>query len=594
MPGLQDSVPIRHFVVCGDSPLAYRLITQLREQYDGHVTAIVPATSSVWADRIAAMPWVDVVASDRLDIAAFEAARLASADALALVSQDDGGNIDAALVAQELNPDLRIVVRMFNYSLGERISALLNNCAVLSAAAIAAPAFVAAALDETNSAPITIGDRTLVSTRRADAGGRDVICGLAVMGPRGTEPEVLPLDDGRADLVLIPGKPAAPPRPRRPASTLRMVAIVLGPRLRTVLAVFLVLFVVGTLILAAVDRQHGLGQAAYAAIITELSGSVNPVDNIVARIVQIVLTLVSIALIPALTATVVDSIVKARLRRDAGGLLGPIAKHMVVVGLGDVGTRVLRALHDQGIEIVAIERDATARGVQLARELDVPVIIGDASRPVTLNAASVATCRALIVASTDDVVNLETALLGRAAQPELRVVLRLFDGEFADRVRRAFNINISRSVSYLAAPAFAAAMLGRQVIATIPVRRRALLVAELPVGADSILEHQGAAAVNDEHATRLLAIRTGDGSQILWRPSDARPLRRTDKLLVVATRAGLATLLAKTAAPLEPDQSAPYRLLEPWQMPQSRTSSPEGPDEHPPFGPADAGSTRPA
>ena len=112
--------------------------------------------------------------SDRLDADAFEQARLASADALALVSQDDGGNIDAALVAQELNPDLRIVIRMFNYSLGERISALLNNCEVLSSAAIAAPAFVAAALDERTSAPITIGDRTLVSTRpgrRRRAGG---------------------------------------------------------------------------------------------------------------------------------------------------------------------------------------------------------------------------------------------------------------------------------------------------------------------------------------------------------------------------------------------------------------------------------------
>ena len=413
------------------------------------------------------------------------------------------------------------------------------------------------------------------------------------MGERGTEAEVLPIDDSRADLVLIPGKPAAPPKPHRQASTLRLVAIVLGPRLRLVLAVFLALFVVGTVILALVNRE-GLGQAAYSAIITELSGNVDPVDNVTARVVLIVLTLVSIALIPALTATVVDSIVKARLRRDSGGLLGPISKHIVVIGLGDVGTRVLRALHDEGIDIVAVERDPTARGVQVARELEVPVIIADGSRAATLTAASVATCRALIVASTDDVVNLETALLGRAAQPELRVVLRLFDGEFADRVRHAFGINISRSVSYLAAPAFAAAMLGRQVIATIPVRRRALVVAELPIGANSELEHQGAAAVNEDHAARLLAIRTGDGAQILWRPSDARPLRSTDKILVVATRAGLASVMARTASPVDPGEAVPYRLLEPWQMPQSRSSWPEGPDEHPPFGPADAGSTRPA
>jgi Trk K+ transport system NAD-binding subunit len=260
--------------------------------------------------------------------------------------------------------------------------------------------------------------------------------------------------------------------------------------------------------------------------------------------------------------------------------------------LGDVGSRVLRQLHDRGVEVVAIERDPQARGVQTARSLEIPVIIGDASRPSTQAAASVATCRALVVASTDDIVNLETALLGRSVQPQLRVVLRLFDGEFADRVRRAFNINISRSVSYLAAPAFAAAMLGRQVIATIPVRRRALLVAELPIGADSMLEHQGAAVVNNVHESRLLAIRTG--SQVLWRPSGARPLKTTDRIIVIATRAGLATLLAKTATPVEPDSGTPFRLLEPWRMPHSRLNSPDGPDEHPPFGPTDADSTRPA
>src|SRR4029453_2699905 len=120
----------------------------------------------------------------------------------------------------------------------------------------------------------------------------------------------------------------------------------------------------------------------------------------------------------------------------------------------------------------------------------------------------------LIVVSTDDVTNLETALLGQAAWADLRVVLRLFDGEFADRVRRAFNINISRSVSYLAAPAFAAAMIGRQVLATIPVRRRVMLLAELPVAQGSLLEHKTVATVNRPHEARLLAVRTSE--QVLW------------------------------------------------------------------------------
>jgi hypothetical protein len=130
--------------------------------------------------------------------------------------------------------------------------------------------------------------------------------------------------------------------------------------------------------------------------------------------------------------------------------------------------------------------------------------------------------------------------------------------------------------------------------------------------------------VTRDHAVRLLAIRTDDGGaqdgsaqnggtqnggtqnggtqnggtqnggQVLWRPSDRRPLRRTDRLVVVATRAGLSHLLADTTTPSEVNHSIPYRLLEPWLMPHSRATSPEGPEGHPPFGPADADSTRPA
>ncbi len=597
---LERAAATRYFVVCGDTPLAYRLVDELVNQYDAHVAAIFPPTRTTWSERISQVPGVTVVESATLDQHAFERASLGLADAIALVDQEDAGNVEAALLAQDMKPGIRVVIRMFNLGLGERMSQLLDNCAVLSAAAIAAPAFVAAALDEAATAPIRVANRTLVAARRAKTRAEDVAAGLAVLGPRGTDPEVLPIhDEARTDLVLARAKPAAPPPVRRKQNRLRWLSIVLDTRLRLVLAAFVVLYVLGTVTLAIASPQlwdvDSWSRAAYTALVTELTGNADTEATGMARFAQAVLTMVSVVLIPALTATIVDSVVRARLRAEAGALVGPVSDHIVVVGLGDVGTRVIRALHEEGVDVVAVERDQQARGVLLARELGIPVIIGDASRNETLLAASIATCRALVVASTDDVTNLEVALLGRAANPDLRVVLRLFDGDFADRVKRAFSINTSRSVSYLAAPAFAAAMLSRQIIATIPVRRRVLLLADVPIGADSALEHQTVSTVSRQHLIRLLAIRTDDGDgQVLWRPSDARPLKRTDRLIVVATRAGLSHLLAQTATPPDPDRTTPYRLLEPHRMPHARPGSSEGPHPHPPIGPAAGDSTRPA
>jgi Trk K+ transport system NAD-binding subunit len=362
---------------------------------------------------------------------------------------------------------------------------------------------------------------------------------------------------------------------------------------------FLVVYALATEALALAETKTWT-DAAYGALINALSGApTSDAPNWGARVAVVVLTLTSLGVIPAITATVVDALVKLQLQREAGGLYDPISGHTVVIGLGDLGTRIVQALRNQGVEVVAIERDASTPGVQVARDLKIPVIIGEGSRAETLDRASTRTAAALVVASSDDVSNLEIALLGLAAQPELRVVVRLFDAEFADRVRRSFAIQISRSVSYLAAPAFAAAMFGRAVLATIPVRRRVMLVAEVPVGEHSLIELRPVAFVNRPHESRLLAVRTSD--QVVWRPSEGRPLRRGDRLIVVATRAGLSRLLAESHTGTDTAPDEPFRLLAPWELPQARSAvdapasaTSEGTAAIPPIGPADAGSTRPA
>jgi Trk K+ transport system NAD-binding subunit len=491
---------------------------------------------------------VDVVESRRLDAAAYARAGLASADALALLTQDDAGNIDAALLAEEINPDLRVVIRMFNMGLGDRIRRLLGDCAVLSATMIAAPAFVSAALGDRAPAYVRLPGRTLLVARRDDVEAQDVVCGLAITGRE--VPETLPDLDEQADLVLAVDDPARHERPRRRRRRhpLRTVSLLLGRRLRMVLGILIGLLFAATLVLM-LARHVGWYRAAYEAVLTTLAGA-NPDDQAsrLEQVTQTVLTVVSVALIPLLTAALVDAVVNARLAIASGGLTEPLSRHVVVVGLGDVGTRVIRMLHDLGTDVVAVETDERARGIRVARDLGIPLIIGDCRQEETLRAASVHTCRTLLVLTTDDVTNLETALLGRGINADLRVVLRLFDGDFANRVQRAFAITASRSVSYLAAPAFAAAMLGRQVIDTISIGRRVLLVAEVPVGAGSALDGVPVVQIQRAEGARLLGIRTGRGDQTLWAPPPGRPLVRTDRMIVVATRAGLGQLLARSVA----------------------------------------------
>ncbi|HEX5540861.1 MAG TPA: NAD-binding protein [Micromonospora sp.] len=553
-----------HYVVCGQDPLAIQLVHELLKE-SVRVTVIVPSRRRPDGPDIRSIRGIRLLRADRLDEDTFRAAGLRGARGLALMHQDDVQNIHAALCAQEVAPDVPLVMRVFNLSLGRRVKQLFTDCEVVSDAAMAAPAFVAAALGEVAPTYFHHLGRTLFVARRRDVRPENVVCGLADMSDP-DHPKVLPaepadMDASSADLVLAgqaTGKPTGKDlaarrivRSRRRRARRRPIMMLLRA-LRSfatrkigmaTLAVLGVVAISGALLARAM--QVDVWQALYITLLTTFSGA-EPDDAALpaqVQVMQVVLTLAGLALIPLITAAVVDGIVNARLALDAGRLRAPREGHIVVIGLGNVGTGVIRQLRDLDIEVVAIDKDPAARGAGLAEQLDIPFIVGDGAREENLRLASVATAQALIIVSTDDVTNLEAALNARELKPNLPVVLRLYDGDLAQRIQRVFGIGVTRSVSYLAAPTFAAAMLDRDVIATIPVERHALLVAEVTIFANSSLVDRPLSAATQPHLVRVIAHTPAGQSRPLWSPSPNLQVAVGDRLTVVAGEDGLGWLL---------------------------------------------------
>lgn len=540
-----------HLVVCGDNPLAYRLVEELVTQIGDEVTVILPSAERNYGPRIAALPNVRLIEAPELNETAFRAARLDQASAVALVNQDDVGNIHAALRAQELNNDVRLVIRFFNMNLGQRIQTLFPGCAVLSDADTAAPSFVAGALSELAPSYVRLADRTLYVARRRDVAADRLICALADTSVPG-QPELLPTDQDKADLVLAEGHAAFDDTytHRRKRDLLRTLwwRITASFNRRLAIATGLVGFLaLGTILSASVGGLSWVD--ALYLILLDAAGAAQPDTELSAvnKITQTLVTIVGISIIPVVTATAVGAVVSARLD-TALGRLRPIAGHVVVVGLGHVGARVVAQLHDLGVPVVCVDSDQHARGVPLARQIGAPIVFGDASREDTLRAAYLSTCRALVAVTNSDVTNLEAALQARAMSQDLRVVVRLFDGDLAERVEHNFGITISRSVPNLAAPAFAAAMLRREVLGTISVGRRILLIAEVPIQEGSPLEGLSCDEVNAPREAQVIAIqRHGTGTLELPVPAD-HILTSGERLIILATRAGLGRVLIRSIA----------------------------------------------
>lgn len=543
--------------------------------------------------------------------AALIEAGIHEAAALALVYDDDETNIHAALAARRLNPRLRLVIRLYNRKLGQHLEELLDQAAavaypsldptvtdssttVLSDADTAAPALAATAVAGTSK--VVQADGLLLRaverlpSRRGEVADPG-LCTLALLSsttndPAGADgsgdggqdgPLLLPDDrtvaaaTGRGTVVLEAVSHAGPALPPgRLAGRGLPLGSLFSPRLRWSVA-GLMACVLGLAVANWLTSEDHPLHAGYLTLL-DLFAIDDPAlgESTARQILQLLSGLAGLLLLPVLLAAVLEALGTFRtaysLRRPPRGLSG----HVVLLGLGKVGTRVLVRLRELGIPVVCVEEDPEARGVPLARRLRVPTVIGDVTDEGVLEAAKIHRAYALLALTSVDTTNLEAALYARSVKPNVRVALRLYDDAFATAVYRTLRaahpgaLTRSRSVSTLAAPAFAGAMMGRQILGAIPVERRVLLFAALDVAGHRQLEGRTIAESFRPGVWRVIALdSTAPGDRLpdltaspsedgtdhptglVWDLHPGYVLRSQDRVVLAATRQGLAELLGR-------------------------------------------------
>ncbi|MFI6942521.1 potassium channel family protein [Streptomyces sp. NPDC050418] len=604
-------------VVCGDDALAQRLAGELREVYRERVTLVVPPAGSraplplTGRERAGALLGRFSAAlgrggapqtanGERLLEAAeltdevLAEAGVARAAALALVNDDDETNIRAALAARRLNPRLRLVIRLYNRKLGQHLAELLDQAAlladpelatrdvsttVLSDADTAAPALAAAAVAGTRK--VLQADGLLLQAVEQQPGrdgtASDGLCTLALLsGTRGEDgPQLLPDDAaveaaaGRGTVVLQAVRHLAPPvAPGRLAGRSAPLRELFSRRLRWSLAGLLAA-VLGLAVASWITTKDHPLHATYLTLLDLFALNDPATDQPHSRqILQLLAALAGLLLLPVLLAAALEAFGTFRtasaLRRPPRGLSG----HVVLLGLGKIGTRVLTRLRELDIPVVCVEEDPEARGIPHARRLRVPVVLGDVTEEGVLEAAKIHRAHALLALTSVDTTNLEASLYARSVKPDLGVVLRLYDDEFATAVFRTLRAahpganTRSRSVTTLAAPAFAGAMMGRSILGAIPVERKVLLFAALDVADHAELRDRTVAEAFRPGAWRVVALDTsapaqrlpdlsagpspysqGHASGLVWDLHPGQMLTAQDRVVVAATRRGLAELL---------------------------------------------------
>src|SRR5262249_38102041 len=143
------------------------------------------------------------------------------------------------------------------------------------------------------------------------------------------------------------------------------------------------------------------------------------------------------------TAIFTNYLIRARL----GGVFEvrriPERGHVLVIGLGNVGYRVVEELQRLGERPVVVERKTDNVFVPSCRRRGIPVLIGDATLRETLQQARAKDAHAVIVCTSADLANLEIALLIAELNEKQRVVVRLEDAVLADTARTAAGVRMA-------------------------------------------------------------------------------------------------------------------------------------------------------
>ncbi|MBL8930739.1 MAG: NAD-binding protein [Kineosporiaceae bacterium] len=568
---------VGHIVVFGIRGVARRVVRQLSTT--GHrIVVVAPGATQVERDELERWD-VDYLAGSAQSVDTLRAARVCEALAVMCVTPDDLINIEVALLVREMSTQVRVVVQMGNASVAQALRPLVMPGAVYDAAELATTSIVEAALGRTTHRVALGGQDFLVSSFVSSGHGTfrslwgdmtPVAAARAGGGPIVSCPSRdLPVAVGdRVTMMGTPEEfaaigvhpvPEAATRPNRPwrrraREALAAVNHLLDRPFRVTFAVLAVLGVISVAVLMGHYREPDgttmtLLDAVYftaETIATVGFGDFYFRDQTPGlRIWAIVITLLGATLITIVTALLTNTLVTRSLAQSLGrqrvtGMRG----HIVVVGLGQVGSRVALQLHESGYEVAVIDGGQGRRFTPRMQAVGLPVLIGDPTLRETQLAAGVHRAAGLAVLTDDDLTNIEIGLAVRGLVGERRfpIVMRIFGRDLARVLAAVSDTWKPRSIAELAAPWFIGAALGMEVVGTFYVGSSPYMAARLHIrrgsGFDGLL-------VDDFRVhTRVAAIQRADGGPLEFPPGRQARLNAGDVAYVVGHYEDLFEVLA--------------------------------------------------
>ncbi len=320
-------------------------------------------------------------------------------------------------------------------------------------------------------------------------------------------------------------------------------------RLKRIILIIIAIILVGTLgyKLVGVENTSRL-DALYMTAITittvgyqDVIGAGNTTAGKVFTIIYVFLSVGTIFyLFTALASYMVEGEVRRVFRRRSmEKRIEKMKGHYIVCGIGMVGLYIVHELNETKRPQIAVDSDAAQLELLKGRNIDVPMLLGDATENELLEKAMVRQAKGLFATTNSDNDNIVIALTAKQLNPSLRVVCRCNDTKNIDKIRRA-GADTVVALNYIGGLRMAAEMTRPHATdfleSMLRDKEQAMRVEEVIVPAESqyVGREVGALELSSMGNILLLAVRNAHGEWIYNPPANLL-LEQGMHLIVLAT-----------------------------------------------------------
>lgn len=449
-----ENKPLKnHIIICGLGTVGFRTY-QLLKAAKQDVVIISDKVEAELQWQVEKSGGIFYLGDARSDLILIQAG-IKEAKVILALTDEDMTNTTIAMDARKLNSHIKIIVRMLDNELGKYISKSFDIHQIFSTTDLAAPVFAESIFGESVIAQFNFNTESfIIQKENKNNMDLDLIDNSLIAD---SEKLFINKDTIFNKTISIADR------------FLKKINYLRSPAFEHLRLFLLILFCV--IFSAALFLKWAMNlnfvDALYFVTTTVTTvgyGDINFLHSPVElKIFGCLLMLTGAAAIAVLFSSITEIILTQKLPSVVGGSPVPKKGHVIVVGAGNLGNRIVNMLIEKKIPIAIIkDKDKTSYPADINHQ--VALIDGNATSVDTLQRANIQTARAILIITDNDMDNLSVSLAVKKINSGIIAIAKINNEKLGSRLETMLSLNSVFSIATISAPYFAAAALGKEIL----------------------------------------------------------------------------------------------------------------------------------